>query len=65
MKQPMYRTYKNPSLFSNVETAVKELDVPQSSVYKLMRESGFPIPKIGKGIVMPKKQFFQRKSEPS
>ena len=54
MKKSTYKCYENLPLFLNT---AKALGVSPSSGYVPIHKPGFPILKIGIGMVMPKEQF--------
>ena len=59
MKESGYKTYDDLPLFLNAEMVAKVLGVSPSSGYELMRETGFPVLRIGNRRVVPKEQFIQ------
>lgn len=59
MQESVYKSYDELPLFLNSETAAKVLGVSASNCYKLMRQPGFPVLKIGNRMVVPKEQFIQ------
>ena len=56
MKESGYKSYEDLPLFLNAATVAKVLGVAPSSGYELMHEPGFPVLKIGSGMVVPKEQ---------
>ena len=57
MKNAIYKTYDELSLFLNAETVAKLLGVSPSTGYELMHEKGFPVLRIGSRMVVPKEKF--------
>ena len=57
MKESVYKSYDELSLFLNAETVAKLLGISPSSGYELMHEKGFPVLKIGSRLVVPKEKF--------
>ena len=59
MQESVYKSYDELPLFLNSETAAKVLGVSASNCYKLMRQPGFPVLRVGSRMVVPKEQFIQ------
>ena len=63
MKESIYKTYDELSLFLNVETVAKVLGVSPSSGYELMHEPDFSVLKIGSRLIVSKKKFVEWMSQ--
>ncbi len=59
MKESLYKTYEELSLFLNAEMVAKVLGVSPSSGYELMHETDFPVLKVGNRMLVPKEKFIQ------
>ena len=54
-----HRNYDDLPLFLNTKMVTQVLGVSLSSGYELMHEPGFPVPRVGKRMVVPKEQFIR------
>ena len=59
MKESVYKSYEELSLFLNAKMVAQVLGIAPSSAYELMHESDFPVLKIGSRMVVPKEKFIQ------
>ena len=59
MKETVYKSYEELPLFLNAKMVAQVLGIAPSSAYELMRESNFPILKIGSRMVVPKEKFIE------
>ena len=59
MKESVYKSYEELPLFLNAKMVAQVLGIAPSSVYELMHESSFPVPKIGSRMVVPKEKFIE------
>ena len=59
MKESVYKSYEELPLFLNAKMVAQVLGIAPSSTYELMRESNFPVLKIGSRMVVPKEKFIQ------
>ena len=59
MKESFYKSYEELPLFLDAKTVAQVLGVSPSSGYELMHQQDFPVLKIGKRILVPKKRFTQ------
>ncbi len=59
MKESVYKSYEELPLFLNAKMVAQVLGIAPSSAYELMRESNFPILKIGSRMVVPKEKFIE------
>ncbi len=57
MKQSIYKTYDDLSLFLNADIVAKVLGISAASSYELMHENDFPVLKVGSRMVVPKEKF--------
>lgn len=59
MKEFIYKSYDELSLFLNSELVAKVLGVSPSSGYELMHQPDFPVLRVGSRMVVPKEKFIQ------
>ena len=59
MRESVYMSYDELSLFLNAEMVAKVLGVSPSTGYELMHEKGFPVLRVGSRMVVPKEKFRQ------
>ncbi len=59
MKTSVCRSYGELPLFLNANQLSQVLGVSVSTAYELMRESGFPVLRVGSRMVVPKEKFIQ------
>ena len=57
MKQSIYKNYDELPLFLNAKTLVEVLGIAPSSAYEIMHEKGFPVLKVGNGLLVEKDKF--------
>ena len=57
LKESVYKSYEELSLFLNAKMVAQVLGIAPSSAYELMHESDFPVLKIGSRMVVPKEKF--------
>ena len=57
MKHSTYTSYDDLPLMLSVAEVAAVLEISRAGAYELVRSSGFPAPKIGSRIVVPKDKF--------
>ena len=59
MKTSVCKSYDDLPLFLNAKLISQVLGVSISTAYELMKESGFPMLRVGRRMVVPKEKFAQ------
>lgn len=59
MKESVYKSYGELSLFLNAKLVAQVLGILPSSGYELLHQQGFPTLKIGNRLIVPKEKFIQ------
>ena len=59
MKQVKYKSYEELPLMLSVPEVAAVLGISQAGAYELVRTDGFPSPKVGSRIVIPKEKFIE------
>ena len=57
MKEPIYKSYDELSLFLNAEIISKLLGISSTTGYELMHKKDFPVLKLGNRMIVPKGKF--------
>ena len=59
MKLSVYKSYDDLPLFLNAKMVAQVLGVSISTAYEVMHDPGFPTPRVGSRMVVPKEKFIQ------
>ena len=59
MKLSVYKSYDDLPLFLNAKMVAQVLGVSISTAYELLNDPGFPTPRVGSRMVVPKEKFHQ------
>lgn len=59
MKESIFKSYEELSLFFNADMVGKVLGVSISTAYKLMHNKDFPAVRIGNRLIVPKDKFIE------